>query len=90
MPARFRALRTDPAALLVMRTDPEARYDRFDQVLAEVKRAGTTRLGFAGNEAMVEVEIFSLLTHKYYSGILTVHNFDSLFSMDFLSRRVIR
>lgn len=54
MPARFRALRADPAALLVMRTDPEARYDRFDQVLAEVKRAGITRLGFAGNEAMVE------------------------------------
>ncbi len=54
MPARFKALRADPAALLVMRTDPEARYDRFDQVLAEVKRAGITRLGFAGNEAMVE------------------------------------
>ena len=54
MPARFRALRADPAALLVMRTDPEARYDRFDHVLAEVKRAGITRLGFAGNEAMVK------------------------------------
>ncbi|MCU6455766.1 biopolymer transporter ExbD [Sphingomonas sp. A2-49] len=54
MPARFRALKADPAALLVVRTDPEARYDRFDRVLAEVKRAGITRLGFAGNEAMVE------------------------------------
>ncbi len=54
MPARFKALRADPAALLVMRTDPEARYDSFDHVLAEVKRAGITRLGFAGNEAMVE------------------------------------
>lgn len=30
MPARFGALRADPTALLVMRTDPEARYDRFD------------------------------------------------------------
>ena len=54
MPARFKALDADPKALLVMRTDPEARYARFDAVLAEVKRAGITRLGFAGNEAMVE------------------------------------
>ena len=43
-----RGLRADTAALLVMRTDPEARYDRFDHVLAEVKRAGIRRLGFAG------------------------------------------
>jgi len=54
MPARFKALDADPKALLVMRTDPEARYARFDAVLAEVKRAGITRLGFAGNEARVE------------------------------------
>ena len=54
MPSRFKALDADPKALLVMRTDPEARYARFDAVLAEVKRAGITRLGFAGNEAMVE------------------------------------
>jgi len=54
MPARFKALDADLKALLVMRTDPQARYARFDAVLAEVKRAGITRLGFAGNEAMVE------------------------------------
>lgn len=54
LPARFKALEADPTALLVMKTDPEARYERFDQVLAEAKRAGITRLGFAGNEAMVE------------------------------------
>ncbi len=54
MPARFKALNADRAALLVMKTDPQARYERFDQVLAEVKRVGITRLGFAGNEAMVE------------------------------------
>jgi len=54
LPARFQALKADPAALLVMKTDPEARYERFDQVLAEAKRAGITRLGFAGNDAMVE------------------------------------
>ncbi len=55
-PIKIIALRSGwrAAVLLVMRTDPEARYDRFDQVLAEVKRAGITRLGFAGNEAMVE------------------------------------
>jgi biopolymer transport protein ExbD len=34
MPAWFRALRADPAALPVMRPDPEARYNRFDLVLA--------------------------------------------------------
>jgi len=53
MPARFKALDADAKALLVMRTDSEVRYERFDQVLAEVTRAGITRLGFAGNEAMV-------------------------------------
>ncbi|USU09842.1 hypothetical protein NF700_06130 [Sphingomonadaceae bacterium OTU29MARTA1] len=52
--ARFKALRANPAALLATRTDPEARYDRFDHVLAEMKRAGITRLGFEGNEAIVE------------------------------------
>jgi biopolymer transport protein ExbD len=54
MPARFKAPHADSAALLVMRTDPEASYDRFDQVLAEVKRTQITRLGFAGSEVMVE------------------------------------
>ncbi|AXJ95855.1 MULTISPECIES: biopolymer transporter ExbD [unclassified Sphingomonas] len=49
LPARLAAAKADPDALLVMRTDPEARYERFDQTLAVVKRAGITRLGFAGN-----------------------------------------
>lgn len=35
-------------ATLVMRTDPQARYERFVKVLAVVKRAGVTRLGFEG------------------------------------------
>lgn len=48
------ALTRDPRAVLTLRTDPEARYERFDQLLAVVKRAGVTRLGFVGNEAMVE------------------------------------
>ncbi|MBM6576461.1 biopolymer transporter ExbD [Microvirga sp. SRT01] len=54
LPARLAVLKADPKALLVMNTDPEARYERFDQVLAVVKRAGITRLGFVGNERMVE------------------------------------
>jgi biopolymer transport protein ExbD len=52
LPARLKAMRADPQAVLTMRTDPEARYERFDQTLAIVKRAGVTRLGFEGNEAM--------------------------------------
>jgi biopolymer transport protein ExbD len=52
LPVRLKAMRTDPQAMLTMRTDPEARYERFDQTLAIVKRAGVTRLGFEGNEAM--------------------------------------
>lgn len=54
LPARLKAMRADPQAVLTMRTDPEARYERFDQTLAIVKRAGVTRLGFEGNEGMVE------------------------------------
>ncbi|PAX07805.1 ExbD/TolR family protein [Sphingomonas lenta] len=46
--ARLRALADDPKALLVFRADGQARYERADQVLAEVKRAGVTRLGFEG------------------------------------------
>ncbi|WP_203310238.1 ExbD/TolR family protein [Sphingomonas beigongshangi] len=49
LPARLAAVKADPKALLVMRTDPETRYERFDQTLAVVKRAGITRLGFVGN-----------------------------------------
>ncbi|MBR0553453.1 ExbD/TolR family protein [Stakelama marina] len=46
---RLPAIADDPQALLVLKTDPEARYERFDQVLAGIKRAGITRLGFEGN-----------------------------------------
>jgi biopolymer transport protein ExbD len=34
---------------LEMQTDPEARYERFDAVLAMVKRANITKLGFVGH-----------------------------------------
>lgn len=38
--------------VLHMQTDPDARYDRFDTVLAEVKRAGITRLGVVGHRPL--------------------------------------
>ena len=37
---------------LQVQTDPAARYERFDQVLAIVKQSGITKLGFVGNEHM--------------------------------------
>jgi len=49
--ARLAAMRDDPARpVLHMKTAAETRYERFDQILAEVKRAGIDRLGFVGNE----------------------------------------
>ncbi len=38
--------------VLHLKTDAAASYDRFAGVLATVKRAGVTRLGFVGNERM--------------------------------------
>ncbi|WP_419809861.1 ExbD/TolR family protein [Sphingomonas sp.] len=46
--ARLAPVGRDEQATLVMATDPAARYERFVQVLAVVKRAGVTRLGFEG------------------------------------------
>ncbi|NML06979.1 biopolymer transporter ExbD [Sphingomonas sp. G-3-2-10] len=40
----------DAGTTLHMQTDPETRYDRFDQVLAIVKKQGITQLGFVGNQ----------------------------------------
>ena len=53
LPGALAAMRRDPDALLLMNTDGEARYERFDVALAMVKRAGVTRLGFVGNGAFV-------------------------------------
>lgn len=36
--------------VLHLATAPEARYDRFNAMLSQVKRAGVTRLGFVGND----------------------------------------
>jgi biopolymer transport protein ExbD len=47
-------LQADPNLVLHLRADPEARYDRFDAVLAIVKRAGVARLGFVGNRPLEE------------------------------------
>jgi biopolymer transport protein ExbD len=46
------AMQTDSAAVLHMQTDPDARYERFDAILAVVKRAGVERLGFVGNQPL--------------------------------------
>jgi biopolymer transport protein ExbD len=42
------ALPTEPE--LHFQPDPNARYEKVDQVLAIIKRAGVTKLGFIGNE----------------------------------------
>lgn len=45
LPARLASLKSADA-LLELKVAPEARYERFDQVLATIKRAGVERLGF--------------------------------------------
>ena len=46
---RLRAMAADPAEpLLEIDADAETRYDRFDETLAAVRRAGVARLGFVG------------------------------------------
>ncbi|WP_066721299.1 ExbD/TolR family protein [Sphingomonas pituitosa] len=53
LPARLAALRTD-AAVLQLQTDPEARYERFDTILAAIKRANIAKLGFVGNQPLAD------------------------------------
>ncbi|HEX4694947.1 biopolymer transporter ExbD [Sphingomonas sp.] len=48
--AQLEPLVGDHQALLTVNADAEARYETFDRVLATIKRAGVTRLGFAGND----------------------------------------
>jgi biopolymer transport protein ExbD len=52
LPARLATVGSNPAAVLHMNTDPEARYERFGTVLAQVKRAGVSRLGFVGHRPL--------------------------------------
>jgi biopolymer transport protein ExbD len=44
------SLQQDPEPELHFQPDPNARYDVVDRVLAIVKRANVTKLGFVGNE----------------------------------------
>jgi biopolymer transport protein ExbD len=41
----------NPIPELHLRPDPQARYERVDEVLAVTKRAHVTKMGFIGNEA---------------------------------------
>jgi biopolymer transport protein ExbD len=51
LPARLAAFHASaPDGILRFQADAETRYEDFDRVLADVKRAGVTRLGFVGNE----------------------------------------
>ena len=53
LPARLAAIQAGPVSDLLLRAHGEAPYDRFDHVMATVKRAGVTRLGMVGNERFV-------------------------------------
>jgi biopolymer transport protein ExbD len=52
LPRLLATVSTTPEEVLHFQTDPEARYERFNQVLGAVKRAGVTRLGFVGNRPL--------------------------------------
>jgi biopolymer transport protein ExbD len=54
LPGRLAAMQREDNAQLAIAADGEATYDRFDHVLATIKQAGITRLGFVGNERFVE------------------------------------
>lgn len=50
--SRLAAHAADPAdPALHLNADGEARYERVDQILADVQRAGVTRLGFVNSHA---------------------------------------
>lgn len=51
LPARLAAFRAASRDnVLHYRADPQTRYEDFNRVLADVKRAGVEQLGFVGNE----------------------------------------
>ncbi|RYY23109.1 MAG: biopolymer transporter ExbD [Sphingomonadales bacterium] len=54
LPTTLAAIRDRPGAVLQMNTDPDTPYARFNNVLATVKRAGITKLGFVGHQQMVD------------------------------------
>lgn len=57
LPARLAAMLREPNARLEIRADAAARYERFDQTLAVIKRAGVTKLGFVGNERFANFDV---------------------------------
>jgi biopolymer transport protein ExbD len=50
LPARLAAIRDEPVSDLLLRADAETPFEHFDQVLAQVKRAGITRMGMVDNQ----------------------------------------
>lgn len=56
LPARLAAFQREPNAQLQIRADAAARYERFDQTLAAIKRAGVTKLGFVGNDRFADFD----------------------------------
>lgn len=51
LPARLAALQADPLLpVLELNAEGEARYQRVDQIFAQIRHSGVTRLGFVGNE----------------------------------------
>jgi biopolymer transport protein ExbD len=50
LPARLAALAADPdEPVLQLNADGEARYEQVDTILAQIRGAGVTRLGFVNN-----------------------------------------
>ncbi len=50
LPARLTGFMKEDNAQLQIAADAHARYERFDQTLGVIRRAGVTRLGFIGND----------------------------------------
>jgi biopolymer transport protein ExbD len=48
--ARLDAVSSDPNVQVQIRADAAARYERFDQTLAVIEKAGIKKLGFIGND----------------------------------------
>ncbi len=54
LPQRLATIGAEPGSVLQLRAEGKTPYERFDQVLAAIKRAGIDRLGMVGNERFVE------------------------------------
>ena len=54
LPGLLTKMQANPASVLRMNPDPQSRYDRFDAVLATVKGAGISRLGFVGGRLLTD------------------------------------